>query len=357
MYRIPGLLLPLMLLANLNGSAALGQPSPAPGPAPPTGVTSRERLEERTSTVPVQGFESELRSIQQREPDASQATARRITPAQGPCVPPPPDLVLWLPLDSESAGKTLELAKGATASLQNGVQAVGGKVAGAFKFDGQDDFVEIAAADATGFEVGAGDLTIDAWVKLAPTDRTSGVRVLVEKRQPSPLRGYSLFLYDGRPGLQLAAPSGYSNYIADAAVPADGQWHLVAVTVVRNGEGRFYVDGTAVAPAFNPSGRAGDLNNRAPLRLGSTTLSPRAESVLQGALDEAEVFRRALRADEIAGLYRAGSAGKCKFAAIKIRVVCDNGKTATFEVDGVIAATKVVNWVTNNCDSSVTVYW
>ncbi len=220
------------------------------------------------------------------------------------------DMVGWWGFD-ELSGQVVGDSSGANhGTRRGGARVVPGWVRqGALDLDGADDHVEIPHAADGSLDFGTGDFSIDAWVR---TTQSSGVRVVLDKRQSSPYRGYHLYLYRGAPGLQLA-DGGYTNYNAfanPAAFVADGQWHLVAVTVDRDDpQGiRFYVDGKLVG-TFNPTDRQGSLSNPAPLRLG--TRSFELSGFWQGTLDELELFDRVLSPEEIAELWAVSVGGKC----------------------------------------------
>ena len=91
----------------------------------------------------------------------------------------------------------------------------------------------------------------------------------------------------------------------------DGQWHHIAVTVVRNSTngGSFYVDGVSVLQ-FDPTSEQGDLTTTAPLCIGNHS-DPSYYAFFDGLIDELSIYNRALSSNEIAGIYSAGSAGKC----------------------------------------------
>ena len=224
------------------------------------------------------------------------------------CVPPPSGLVAWYPLDEASGTVAKDLSAGNNpGTYLNGPVSISGEVSLGRRFDGINDYVQAPSRPW----LNLANFSIDAWVKVDKAADGKGVRVVAEKRSGSPLRGYSLFLYNRRPGLQLADAAGYDNYVALPAVPADGRWHLVAVTVRRaqaNG-GTWYIDGAPVG-TFNPTNHPGSLANSSPLRIGSLTLG--VTSVFKGGLDEVEIFNRALSAQEVAALFKAGPAGKCK---------------------------------------------
>ncbi|MEK7833523.1 MAG: LamG domain-containing protein, partial [Acidobacteriota bacterium] len=235
------------------------------------------------------------------------------------CVPAPApqSMVAWFPFDETSGTKASDLAQLAP-TLINPTQYASpidatyfGSpthplkwVEGTTSFDGVNDYVE--APNHPSLNFGTGDFSIDAWVKIENPNDASGVRVLVEKREQIGKNyfGYSFFLYNGKLGLQLADGTAY-NYGSKLTVPADGNWHLVAVTVDRSNAsgGTFYLslgtpgNFTVQTASFNPMNRPGDLNNNRPLRIGSLTLDGPA-SLFKGSLDEVELFKQMLTATE-----------------------------------------------------------
>lgn len=229
------------------------------------------------------------------------------------CLTPPAQMAGWWPLDETSGTTAADISTtGAAGTHTGGPAAVAGKVAGGLKFNGTTAYVQVPHNTAQ--NVGTGDFSVDAWVKIDSPADLGGIRVILEKRQSSPWRGYSFFLYNGQVALQLADGLGsqYSNYLSGMTVPADGQWHLVAVTVKRTSAagGQFYLDGLPAGPPFNPTGRAGTLANTMPLRIGSITTG--VGSLFKGSIDEVELYQRALTAWENQMLYVAGPCGKCK---------------------------------------------
>ncbi len=234
------------------------------------------------------------------------------------CTPVPADVAAWWPLNETAGTSSSELVAGNSGAHVNGPTPIAGRVRGALDFDGADDHV--AVPDAPALDVSTGDFSLDLWVR---TTGDSGVVTLLDKRTEDPggVIGYSLFLSGGLLGFQLAEGGGSSicstspsasctNYISGAPV-ANGQWRFVAVTVDRDqaAGGVFYVDGVPVG-TFDPTIRPGSLSNASSLYLARRSLS--AVAFLDGALDEVELFQRALDATEIATLYAAGPAGKCQ---------------------------------------------
>lgn len=252
----------------------------------------------------------------------------------GGCTPAPAGLVDWWTFDEKAAGNMAgDIAQYANqVTLSNGPTPGTGKVAGDLCFDGQNDFGSVADHPEINF---SGDcrndaaeaFTIDTWVKTTG----AGLEVILDKREKQGvnfLRGYSLFIQNGRLGFQMATGPGVfvcnlpnaacSNDLSPASVHLnDGQWHFIAVTIsrCRGAVGRMYVDGNLVL-TFTP--KIGDISNRVPLLIGRSYPIP-VDNYFKGCLDELEFFKTVLSKTELDSVYHAGAAGKCKPAGpIKI---------------------------------------
>ena len=266
-------------------------------------------------------------------PTATATATRTPTPTTTPpcaVVPPPTAMTHWWPLDEQSGTTATDIVNPLTNGTHvNGPIPVPGMVAGGLSFDGVDDYVNVPYHSSLDF--GVGDLTIDAWIKPDPYNYSiSSVMTLVDQRVEtgsSAWLGYSLYLRNGWLGFHLAQGGGSGNCQAnngnvsctnygETYFVSPGQWHHIAVTVKRNDQngGTFYVDGNMVGVSFNPTDRLGSLTNSGPLRLGSRSFYS-LNGFYRGILDEVELFPRALTADEIKGIFLAGSCGKDKCPA------------------------------------------
>ncbi|MEP7027149.1 MAG: PKD domain-containing protein [Candidatus Eisenbacteria bacterium] len=247
--------------------------------------------------------------------DSTTGCSTTLTKNVGPCPvckSPPLSMTAWWPLDEPAGTTAIETVQGNHATDIATPQHSAGMVRRARTFNGASQWLE--ANDAPGLNFGAGDLTIDAWVR---TTQASGVRRIVDKRAPDPAVGFSLYLRDGRLALGLGAPpnSTLQEYWSPTTpFVADGQWHHVAGVLERadaTSGTRLYVDGNAVAswPAFNPTG---NLTNTQKLLIGAGAgFGPPVEH-WSGGIDEVELFQRALSASDILALALADSLGKCK---------------------------------------------
>jgi hypothetical protein len=234
-------------------------------------------------------------------------TEKYVKPAA--CLHPPSDMALWLPLD-ETMGSIASNLFGPAGAHAGGPAKTPGKVAGSLCFNGTSQYVDVPSYAGVNF--GKNNFTIEAWIRV-PSGFTPDVRVIAEKRtwSGSIYTGWSLFLYYGRPALQLADGS-YDNYVAPVALPADGAWHHIAVSVNRPNPqgGVFYVDGTQFWK-FDPRNHKQSLDSTAPFRVGATTIST-PDSFFNGCIDEVVAYSRTLSLSEVQALYAAGSAGRCK---------------------------------------------
>ena len=171
-------------------------------------------------------------------------------------------MVGWYPANGNANDITPSPDNG---TLNGGATFAPGEVAQAFSLNGTTAYV--SAPDVAKINFGTGDLSLDAWIK---TSNASGVQSFIDKRvgdNVSTFTGYSFFTFNGNLGVQLA--DGTATNFVSATNVADGAFHHVAVTVVRNSAtgGNLYVDGVSVL-TFDPTVRPGSLTNNAELRIG-----------------------------------------------------------------------------------------
>lgn len=227
------------------------------------------------------------------------------------CVTPPANMTAWFPLDEASGTVANENVLAANGVDVAGPVHVPGKVRRARTFSGSGQYVQ--AADAPGLNFGAGDITVDAWVR---TTAASGIAPIVDKRLTDPELGYALYLKNGRLAFRLGdgVPATGTEYWSPATpLVADGQWHHVTGTLRRSATSngtRLFVDGVGVAsfPAFS----GGSVTSTKPLFIGAEAGYSGPVGYMNGTIDEVELFQRSLSAAEILGIYQADTLGKCK---------------------------------------------
>jgi hypothetical protein len=242
------------------------------------------------------------------------------------CIPPPSGMVAWYPLDEPNGATAVnDIAgfnnqgtpkPGGSLGSPNGPNAVPGEVGGALFFN-TDQVTLVNVPDHPEINFGQGDLSIDAWVKVFPDPISIFVIPIVEKmdRSSGVGKGYAFYLVSACSGsayLQFDIGNGTTaaSYISGCLVPFNNNWHHVAVTVSRStGVVTLYVDGVGI-PSSSPSVPTGNIDNTLSLLIRAT----RVPGPVWGAIyiDELELFNRALRTNEVAAIFNAGSAGKCK---------------------------------------------
>jgi hypothetical protein len=197
------------------------------------------------------------------------------------------------------------------------VQRVPGKVGRATRYNGISTWVSVPDQTEIDFPGLCDSGTIEFYVR---TTQNSGTVNILDKRDRSVnnLRGYSVYMSNGRLGFQMATGPGNvacntpgsacSNFTSPFQI-ANGQWHLVAVTFTRcnTPSGTFYVDGQTLP--FTP--RIGPLNSVSPLLIGrqATALG---SAYFRGDVDELEIFKRAVTRPELEQIREARGYGKCR---------------------------------------------
>ena len=240
--------------------------------------------------------------------------------ATGTCLAPPSGMTGWWPGD----GNTDDIVGGRNAVLHDNATTGAGFVGQAFVLDGAGDFVDVPHDPA--LNVGTGDFTVDLWVLF---NTTEGEQILVEKwiqrfdTSPEASEGWLFTKLDGNVlafggGDGLALEGGA---LSDVLSIPTGTWIHFAAS--RQGDFfKIYMNGAQVAQG--PSSHL-NLNSESSLKFGhrgNPDDTPGSEDTreffLNGRIDEVELFvGRALTDAEIAGIFAAGSAGKCKENAVK----------------------------------------
>lgn len=185
-----------------------------------------------------------------------------------------------------------------------------GKVATSLLFTGYQ-YVNVPNNPA--LDPGTGDFTIDAWVfYVMPTNAT---RPIVSKSTyGGGATGYYVQINGGMLEFGIMGTMGgaaiNSNNFAIQISP--NSWHHVAATFTNNPTRlSLYMDGTL--KKMVATGNLGNVSSTSDLKIGGIwVVGPGYATATQIAVDEVEIFNRALSLTEIQGIYNAGSAGKCK---------------------------------------------
>lgn len=234
--------------------------------------------------------------------------------SQNECVPPPVGLTGWWPGDRN----TNDIVGDRHGIMHGDANFRGGMVKQAFRLDGDGDFVEIFDFDAA-LNAGARDFTIDLWVKFRDT---AGEQVLAEKwvqRFSEPSEGWTFTkLEDNTLLLAMSDPSNPVGEISISyplPIPAR-RWNHYAATRAGDVVTLFF-NGIPVIAAIAPTVNVDSSSSLKFGHRGAPSDTPGSEDesgfYLNGRIDEVEItVGVALSAEEIQGIFNAGSAGKCK---------------------------------------------
>jgi len=200
----------------------------------------------------------------------------------------------WWPLDSDSQ----DVIADNDGVLLGGAVFTSSPEGGALFLDGSDDFMSVP--DDPSLDLGLHDFSVSFWIQ---TRQSAGCYPsIVEKRDAAGGPGFSVYLADGRPGIQLGTAAGSQNFTSTAYV-ADGGFHSVVVTVDRSSDsgGKIFLDGHGVH-TFDPKVIVGSLDSSSDLWVGSTAHS--GPCYLHGTLDEVRIEGRVLSEQEVSFLAR-----------------------------------------------------
>jgi hypothetical protein len=223
------------------------------------------------------------------------------------CASLPAGIISWWP----GEGNAYDIIGNNNGVLNNSANFAQGVVGQAFSFN-RSQGAYISVPNSPSLNVGSGDLSMEAWIK--PTAQRFAS--IMDKRG-SGYTGYHLYLDDNTHfGVQINGPTGVGLSVVAKTFIYDGKFHHVAVTIQRNSStgGKQFVDGILVN-TFDPTPAKGNIDNQANFSLGGHNFG---SPTFDGLIDEFSFYKRALSDAEIAAIYNAGSAGKCKSSRISL---------------------------------------
>mgnify|MGYP007071586315 CR=1 FL=1 len=158
----------------------------------------------------------------------------------------------------------------------------------------------VTIADNAAWDFGTGDYSIACWIKRADSP-TSAEYVL--SRPTGTTDGFDMaFPASSRLRSRLGALNVYSAYGI-----SNGAWRHVVVSMDRDGNGQYYIDGVASGSPVNISGEAArDLTSADIIYVA---VSDGTNYPLDGSMCQLALFDKALSSDEVAALYSAATTG------------------------------------------------
>ncbi len=196
---------------------------------------------------------------------------------------------------------------GNNGTLTNGPTITEGKLGQALSFDGTDDYVSVPSSTSIYPSL---PLTFSFWVKpntVASAQGVFGAREAVQHE------GYwAAINSDGSIGISYGdwttcGSGGRRTKTSAASALVAGQWQHVVGILRGATDMTIYVNGTDVGGTYSGTGGTITYSALPILRLGAVGGSGGCSATyLNGSLDEARLYNRALSAGEVAALYNAG---------------------------------------------------
>ncbi len=218
----------------------------------------------------------------------------------------PPDLISWYRAAGDAYDSNSPPNNG---TARGGLAYTTGEVGKAFSLNGTDAYVEVADNPNLNPQY---QITLDGWFKTSTNNTT---QYIVGKLNGSAANdSYALGLNGDKLRFTVSVVDwNDANNITVTALDvtpassvADGKFHHLAGTY----DGTtmtVYLDGVSVGTKSAP----GHINGSASkLLIGARSISDAPTQFFNGAIDEVDVFRRCLRADEIKAIADAGIYGK-----------------------------------------------
>lgn len=217
-----------------------------------------------------------------------------IIPLDGPL---PSGLVVWFPFDDATPQNAADVVSGfgGTCSMPSCPKTGTGHHGGAFLFDGIDDCVEVANMG----QLGQAQITLSLWLLQDVSDNCSPVA----KPADSVSTTANTWQIETTTNNEIVFTSSHGTS-ANTRITAPvntlviGQWHHVAATYDGTVK-RLYVDGAQVASGNQAGALAYDVQ---PMWIGCDNNSGTAALRFTGALDDVQLYNRALSLAEIQAL-------------------------------------------------------
>ncbi len=208
-------------------------------------------------------------------------------------------LVGWWKMDGNARDSTVNSNNGTLAGNTALTTDRKGQSNKAYTFDGTGDYIDLGGAD--NIDTITGDLTLATWVNITVAQDTTVISTHDGKNDNT--RPYDIFIGSGtQPGIRLG--NGAAQFAAQSSSGAmsTGAWHHLAGTVSGTAM-TFYLDGVQVGTdTFSGTRQAGSK-----VLLGNSTTAGSRQ--LNGLMDDARIYNRALSAAEVLALYQSYDPG------------------------------------------------
>ena len=220
--------------------------------------------------------------------------------------------ITYLPMDENSGTTAEDITPNVNdGTLMNGTKWTSGISGSALWFDGTDDRVECNSSDE--LNIGTNDFTISTWVKMG--SQSSLFPTIVSKGAGNTTdAGYWLLVKNSR--LRLYISDGNTRIKAESNLitVTDNVWYHLVVTIDRDGDISFYVDGVLKGTVDVSSFNGKDIKNTRNFTIGSWLNY--SYTLIEGNIDDTKLYNVALDAYQVNNLFG-------EFAAFKTSPVDD----------------------------------
>lgn len=150
--------------------------------------------------------------------------------------------------------------------------------------------------------------TLEAWVRLDNLDQRGGGVMTVQT--PNGVQFDSIVFGEKQPRHWLAGSNNFQRTESFGGVPesdAVDRWVHVAIVYAKDGQITAYRDGEPYGKSYSSSGPFRFQPNDAIVTFGVRHLPANGNRLLAGRIDQARLYNRALRSDEVAASFSATS--------------------------------------------------
>lgn len=247
---------------------------------------------DNSSTTFLKGLVDDFK-VYNRSLDDSEITSLATLPQQTG------SLVAYWEFDENSGNIAVDSSENCLCgNLLNSPTWADGKKGHAIKFDGVNDKVEVIHNSA--LDMGTNNLSITAWVKM-PSSQLSYPTILSKGGTSNTNAGYWFYISDGKVKLIMGDGAERKSCVSNSVYVTDNQWHHIAVTVDRESNATFYVDGNIegsvdISSFYNKN----VSNDTKSLTIGSAGSS--STTFFNGLIDGVRVFNTVLNEQKIDSL-------------------------------------------------------
>jgi uncharacterized repeat protein (TIGR01451 family) len=217
------------------------------------------------------------------------------------CTPQPANLVSWWPGNNYA----FDIIGSNHGSLQNGAGYEAGNVGQAFSFNGSDQYVSIPSA--ANLEM-RNNLTVMTWFKVNSLAPGSNAKIF--SKRTNLFGPYEINVFNTgtiyRVQIMLSSDGSNWQYISSTQPITPGTWVHAAIVVDSSNLVTYYLNGQ-MQGTYQFSSPLMDHTGAAFL-LGK---DKGGSFILNGAVDETQIYNRALSGAEIQRVFNAGSIGVC----------------------------------------------